>query len=115
MTSPENYLEDINKEPLFTNLAKVLNYERVGLQILDGDYIVLEQTWYSKDGKIIKVEQGLNSPEFVTKVQESTLKTMIEESEWIKSNPIEAAMKYANKVDMPFMVRLKLLKEIVKL
>ncbi len=107
------YVEKMNSSPVFMNLAKSLNYEKVGLQILNSEEAVIKEfTSYHKNGEISKVKEGLESPEFTVRVSEDVIKQLVSEKEqaWIEKHPIEAAIKYANKVEMPFIVKLKLLR-----
>ena len=106
------YVEKMNNSQIFINMAKSLGYEKVGLQILnDSEEVVKEFTSHQKDGKI-SVKEGLENPEFTIRVNEDVIKQMSSKKEqaWMQKNPIEAAIKYSNKVDMPFLVKLKLLR-----
>ena len=116
-TNYQEYVEKMNTSPIFTSLAKHFDYKRVGLQILNEEEVVQEFTSHNKDGKITKVEAGLKDPELTIKVEEKTIKQLTSKKEqtWIGKHPIEAAMKYAGKVDMPFIVKLKLLKLLSEL
>jgi len=107
-----SYVEKMNNSPLFTSMAKSLDYKKIGLQILNNEEsIVKEFTSNHKDGKIT-VKEGLENPEFVIRVGEDIMKQLVSEKEqaWIQKHPIEAAIKYSNKVEMPFLVKLKLLR-----
>jgi len=110
------YIEKMNALPIFANMAKHLDYKRIGLQILNNEEVVKEFTSHNKNGKIIKVEDGLKNPELTIKIEEKTVKQMTSQKEqaWIEKHPLEAAMKYSGKVEMPFLVKLKLLKLLSK-
>lgn len=103
----------MNRSPVFMNIAKILGYEKIGLQILNGEETVVKEfTSHNKDGKILRVEEGLDSPELTVRIGKDVMKQLASEKEqaWIEKHPIEAAIKYANKVEMPLLVKLKLLK-----
>jgi len=106
------YVEKVNSSLIFANIAKSLGYDKIGLQILNDEGVVKEFTTYHKDGKILKVEEGLENPELTIKVKEEIMKQLAsqKEQEWVEKHPIEAAIKYSNKVEMPLMVKLKLLR-----
>lgn len=111
-----DYVEKMNSSPVFMNIAKGLDYEKIGLQILNDEEVVKEFTSYHKNGKISKVKEGLESPEFTVRVSEDVIKQLVSEKEqtWIQKHPIEAALKYVWKVEMPLLVKLKLLKLLTK-
>ncbi|MDP2909071.1 MAG: hypothetical protein Q8N77_04675 [Nanoarchaeota archaeon] len=106
------YVEKLNSSPIFTRIAKDLDYQKIGLQIMDEEEIVKEYTSHSKNGKIVKLEEGINDPELTIKIDEETIKkiTSSKEQAWIQKHPVEAAIKYAWKIDMPLIVKLRLLK-----
>ncbi len=106
----KEYVEKLNSSPIFTTIAKNFNYKRIGLQITKNEEVLKEFTSYNKNGKIYEVKEGLFDPDFTAKVEEKVLKEIISKEKWISENPIEAAIKYANKVEIPFMVKLKLLR-----
>lgn len=105
------YVKMLNSSPIFTSIAKNLEYEKVGLQILRNQEVVEEFTSHNKNGKIAKVEKGLKDPEFTIKIEEDVIEQLMsqEEQDWIKKHPIEAMMKYSKKIKLPFAVKLKLL------
>lgn len=108
-----DYMEKMNSSPVFMNIAKSLGYNRIGLQILSSEEsVVKEFTSYHKDGKVLKIEEGLENPEVVVRVGREVIKQLVSEKEqaWIQKHPIEAALKYANKVEMPFIIKLRLLR-----
>lgn len=111
------YVEKLNSSPIFISIAKNFDYRRIGLQILNNKEVVKEFTSHNKDGKITKVEEGLKDPGFTVKIEEKTIKHMSSQKEqaWIEKHPIEAVIKYAGKVKMPFVVKLKLLKMLSKI
>ena len=113
----KDYVEQLNASPIFTSLAKNFGYEKIGLQILDEEDIIKEFTSYNRNGKIAKVEEGLNDPDFTAKIQEETVKQILspKEQAWIEKHPIEAAIKYSRKVELPFLVKLKLLKLLTQM
>jgi len=106
------YVKMLNISPIFTNIIKNLDYEKIGLQILKDQKVLEEFTSHNQKGKIIKVEKGLKDPEFTIKIEEKTIKQMTspKEQAWIEKHPIEAAIKYSKKVEMPLLIKLKLLK-----
>ena len=117
MATPDKYIkyaEELNNTPLFTTIAQSLGYERLGLQVLDGEEVFREYTSYATNGKIIRIEYGLKSPEVVAKVQREFLEkvTKKKEMEWIKKHPAQAAIKYQNEVDLPFFVKLRIMAAI---
>jgi hypothetical protein len=108
-----NYVEKMNSSPVFMNIAKSLGYDKIGLQILNSEETVIREfTSHHKDGKILKVEEGLKNPELTVRIGEDVMKDLVSEEEqaWIEKHPIEAAIKYASKVEMPLLIKLKLLK-----
>lgn len=111
------YVEKLNSSHVFTTIVKNLDYETVGLQIVNNEDVIGEFTSCNKDGKIIKVEEGLKDPELVVKIDEDTVKDLLSKKEqaWIEKHPIEATMKYAFKIDMPLLAKLKLLKVLKEL
>ena len=113
----EEYVETLNESPIFVSIVKNFDYERIGLQILNNEEVVKEFTSYNQDGKIMKFEEGLNDPDFTARVEEETIKqlTSPKEQAWIEKHPMEAAIKYAGKIKLPFMVKLKLLKLLNKI
>lgn len=106
------YVEKLNSSPIFTSIVKNLDYETVGLQIVNNEDVVEEFTSRNKNGRIVKVEEGLKDPELVVRIGEDTVKSLFSKKEqaWIEKHPIEATVKYAFKIDMPFLVKLRLLK-----
>lgn len=105
------YVKMLNSSPIFTSMAKSLEYEKIGLQILRNQEVIEEFTSHNKNGNIAKVEKGLKDPEFTIKIEEDVIEELMseEEQDWIKEHPIEAMMKYSNKIKLPFTVKLKLL------
>lgn len=110
--SYKKYTERMNASPIFTTIAKHLDYNKVGLQILNKEEVTKEFTSHNKNGKIIKIEEGLKDPEITIKMEEKTVKQLASKKEqaWIEKHPTEAMIKYAEKVKLPFVVKLKLLK-----
>ncbi|MCG2718675.1 MAG: hypothetical protein L6408_07575 [Nanoarchaeota archaeon] len=107
------YVEKLNSSPIFTNIAKHFDYERIGLQILRDEEVIKEFTSYNQNGKMGKVEEKLDNPELTLKIQEKTLQKMTtpQEQAWIEKNPIDAALKYKDEIEgIPFTVKLKLAK-----
>lgn len=111
-TEYKGYVEKMNASPIFTTIAKHFDYERVGLQILNKEEVTKEFTSHNKNGKIIKVEKGLKDPEITIKTEEKTVKQLASKKEqaWIENHPAEAMLKYAGKIKLPLIVKLKLLK-----
>ena len=109
------YVEKLNSSPIFETIVKNFDYEKIGLQILNNKKIIKEFTSHNQNGKITKVEEKLNDPDFTAKIEEKVIQKMIKEQTWIEQNPIEAAIKYARKVEIPFIVKLKLLKLLTKI
>lgn len=107
----------MNASPIFASMAKHFDYERVGLQVLNNEKVVQEFTSHHKAGKITKVENGLNEPEVMIKIEEKTVKQLEspKEQAWMEKHPVEAMIKYAGKVQMPFTVKLKLLSLLGKM
>ena len=110
----EEYVEKLNRSPLFESIAKNFDCKRIGLQILRDEEIVKEITSHNEKGQITRIEEGLNEPEFTARIDEKTLLEMIspKEQSWIEKNPLQAALKYSGKVELPFIVKLKLLKAL---
>lgn len=106
-----DYIKQLNELPMFTDIAKKLDYKRVGIQILKEEEVLREFTSHNKNGKITKIEEGLNNPDFVVGIEENTIKeiTSKKEVEWIKKKPTEAMLKYLGKIKIPFAVKLRLL------
>ena len=109
------YIEKLNSLPIFTKIAKEFNYQRIGLQILKNNSVIREFTSYNKNGRIIKLEEGLKNVDMTAKIEEKTLKQMISNQAWIEENPLEAAIKYSSKIKVPFVVKLKFLKLLTKM
>jgi len=109
------YVEDLNSSPIFKSIAENLDYERIGLQVLDKETLLQEFTSYNKNGKIVKVEEGLNEPDFTAKIDKRTLKEMVSNQKWIEENPLDAAMKYMGEIKVPFTIKIKLMKLISKI
>lgn len=107
-----DYVEKLNASPTFTSIAKNLDYNRICLQITNDEEVIKEYTSHNKNGKITRVEEGINDPELTIRIEEKTIKqlTSSKEQAWIQKHPVEAAMKYAWKIDMPLIVKLRLLK-----
>lgn len=111
-TDYKEHIEKMNASPIFTTIAKHLDYNKVGLQILNNEEVTKEFTSHNKNGKIIKIEEGLKDPEIKIKMEEKTAKQLASKKEqaWIEKHPAEAMLKYSDKIKMPFVVKLKLLK-----
>lgn len=105
-----DYVGKLNSSPIFISIAKNFDYERIGLQILDKEKVIQEFTSYNNNGKITKIEEGLNQPDLTAKIEKKTIEEMISNQTWIQKHPLQAAIKYAGKVKLPFVVKLKLLK-----
>jgi hypothetical protein len=102
--------EMLNTIPIFKKIAKALGYERVGLQILRNSKPIAQYTSFNENGRIIKIEKDLINPTFVTKIEESILEKMMqkEELKWMQKHPLGAAIKYKNEIEIPFVIKLKI-------
>jgi len=82
------------------------------LQILKDEEVIKEFTSHNQNGKITKVEEKLNDPDFVVKIQEKTLRELIspQVQELMKKDPIKTVLKYKDEIELPFIVKLKLAK-----
>lgn len=98
----------LNDSPLFRRIAAAGNNERVGLQLHRKGRVEGEFTNCLRDGRLVSVERGIGDVEFTIRIDLGIYDQISEESEWVKSNPLEAARKYWKHIEMPFRVKLKL-------
>lgn len=101
-------ISSLNDSPLFRRIAASDDYERIGLQLHRKGRVEGEFTSRLKDGRLVSVERGIGDVEFTIRIDLGIWDQISEESEWVKSNPLDAARKYWKHIEMPFMVKLKL-------
>ena len=96
--------------PVFSRLVTGSGYKSVGIRIVDNDKVVQELT-SSYVEKRIKLKHGISNPDFVVSIDYNFLKTLDKKRlDWIKANPFDAYLKYHDKVDVPLLVKLKILR-----
>jgi len=95
--------------PIFSRLVSGLGYNSVGIRVVDNNKVVQEFTsLYVKDK--IKLTDCIKNPDFVVSVDYKFLKSLSKKKlGWIKANPVKAYLKYHDKLDVPFFVKLKVL------
>ncbi len=98
----------LNDSPLFRRIAAAGNYERVGLQLHRKGKVEGEFTSSLKGSRLVSMERGIGDVDFTIRIDLGIWDQIAQESEWVKSNPLEAVRKYWSHIEMPFMVKLKL-------
>ena len=93
-------VEKLNSSLIFTSIAKSLEYKRIGLQILKDGKVIKEFTSYNRNGKIVKLEEGLNDPDLQASMEEEVIVDIIKKQEWIQKNPEKAMIEYKDKIEL---------------
>ncbi len=109
-----DWLRNLNSSPLFKRIATSLGYERIGIQVIkEGD--VDEYTAFAENGKIKEIRKGLHNPDFVAKINMDKFSGFDEkDGEWAVSNPLQAAAKYMDMVELPLSVKLRIGLQLLK-
>ncbi len=107
-----NYSRIVNeflKVQAFCSVIANSDYKSVGIKILDGKKVVEEVT-SCYDKKRISIKKGIINPDFIVTVDNKFLKSLNKNKiERIKANPIKAYLRYHKKIEVPLLVRLKIL------
>lgn len=110
-------MEKLNSSPIFTSIAKNLEYKRIGLQILKDGKVIKEFTSYNKNGKLVKLQEGLNDPDLKASMEEDIMLDLVRKQKWIEDNPEKAMIEYKDKIklNLSLFEKLKLFRVLSKL
>lgn len=104
----EDWLRSLNSSPLFKRIASSLGYERIGILIIK-ESDVDEYTAFAENGEIREVRKGMHNPDFVAKINIDKFRGFDEkDGEWAVSNPLQAAAKYWDMIELPLSVKLRI-------
>ncbi|MFH1331870.1 MAG: hypothetical protein ABIH63_01145 [archaeon] len=102
-------VDEFVNTPLFARLVADSGYKSVGVKVVEKDKVVQELTASYKNKKI-NFKDGIKNPDFVVVLDYKFLKSLDKKKlEWIKANPMKAYLKYHDKFDVPFFVKLRVL------
>jgi hypothetical protein len=95
--------------PFFSRVISSSGYKSVGIRIVGRDKVVNELT-SSYVNKKLSIKDGIRNPDFIVTVDHKFLKSLDKKKlGWIRENPVKAYFRYHDKVDVPFMVKLKIM------
>lgn len=109
VTINQEIVDEFVKGSFLSRMISESGYNSVGIRVVQKDKVVHELTSsYNKKKLIFK--DGISNPDFIVSVDYKFLKSLSKKRlGWIKENPIKAYLKYHDKVDMPFFVKLRIL------
>ncbi len=111
-----NYSKIVNeflRIPVFSRIVANSGYKSVGIKILDGGKLIQETTSFY-DKKKINMKVGIQNPDFIVTVDNKFLKSLNKTKiGWIKRNPVKAYLRYYKNIEVPLLVKLKILNVLV--
>lgn len=109
VTISKDLVDEFVKDSFFSRMIVNSGYKSVGIRVLKKNKLVHELT-SSYNKKKLSFKDGIKNPDFIISVDYKFLKSLDNKKlDWIKKNPIKAYLKYHDKVDMPFFVKLRVL------
>lgn len=109
VTINQELVDGFVKDSFLSRIISKSGYNSVGIKVVEKGKVIYELT-SSYDRKKLSFKDGINNPDFIVSVDYKFLKSLNKKRlGWIKENPIIAYLKYHDKVDMPFFVKLRVL------
>ncbi|MEM4244907.1 MAG: hypothetical protein QW404_01870 [Candidatus Nanoarchaeia archaeon] len=110
MVTIDNRLVDrLVNDSFFGRIIADSGYKSIGIKVIDKGNVVNEVTSVYRNKKLI-ILKGIKNPDFVMSVDYKFLKSLNDKKLiWIRENPLKAYLKYRDKVEVPFFVKLKIL------
>ncbi|MBI2102200.1 hypothetical protein HYT55_00020 [Candidatus Woesearchaeota archaeon] len=105
----------LNNIDLYTKIVCECRYQRIGIQVLNNGQETFAYTSFNDaEGRITKVEKGLQQPDITASVEERVLTEILDRADEIQEHLVAAALQYAGQFSIrPYSAYLKIVRALI--